>query len=103
MPVKDVEISLLSKYVGKQFLDNSQSENRTLGSFYTQDARVSYTLDNKLFKSLTFIAQVSNLFNRKYEPNGYTYSYVAGGTLSTENAFYPMAGTNFMLGVNVKF
>ncbi len=103
LPVKDVEISLLSKYVGKQYLDNTSSEDRTLGSFYTQDARVSYTLKNKLFKEWAFIAQVNNVFNRKYEPNGYTYSYVAGGTLTTENAFFPMAGTHFLLGVNVKF
>jgi iron complex outermembrane receptor protein len=103
LPVKNVEISLLSKYVGKQYLDNTQSEDRTLGSFYTQDARASFTLTNKLFKAVTFIAQVSNVFNRKYEPNGYTYSYIAGGTLSTENAYYPMAGTNYMLGVNIKF
>ena len=94
---------MLSKYVSKQYLDNTETEDRTLGSFFTQDARVSYTLKNKLFKEWNFIAQVSNIFNRKYEPNGYTYSYIAGGALSTENAYYPMAGTNFMLGVNIKF
>jgi iron complex outermembrane receptor protein len=103
LPAKNVSIALLGKYVGKQYLDNTQSEDRTLGSFYTQDARLSYTVKNKLFKEWNFIAQVNNIFNRLYEPNGYTYSYTAGGTLSTENAYYPMAGTNFMLGVNIKF
>jgi iron complex outermembrane receptor protein len=103
LPVKNVTVALLSKYVGKQYLDNTEAEDRTLASFFTQDARVSYTVKNKLFKEWNFIAQVNNVFNRLYEPNGYTYSYIAGGTLSTENAYYPMAGTNFMLGVNIKF
>ncbi len=103
LPVKNIELTLLSKYVGKQYLDNTESEDRILGSFFTQDARASYTLKNKLFKEWTFIAQVNNIFNRQYEPNGYTYSYISSGTLSTENAYYPMAGINYMLGVNIKF
>lgn len=103
LPVKNVTVTLLSKYVGKQYLDNAQSESRILGSFFTQDARVSYTLKNKLFKEWNFIAQVNNIFNRLYEPNGYTYSYFVGSAVSSENAYFPMAGTNFLLGVNIKF
>jgi iron complex outermembrane receptor protein len=103
LPVKNVTMTLLGKYVGKQYLDNAESENRILGSFFTQDARVSYTLKNKLFKEWNFIAQVSNIFNRLYEPNGYTYTYYVGNTINSDNAYYPMAGTNFMLGVNIKF
>ena len=103
IPAKNVELTLLSKYVGKQYLDNTQSNSSSLGSFYTQDARVSYTLRNKLFKEVTFIGQVNNIFNRLYEPNGYTYSYISSGTLSTDNNYFPMAGTNFILGVNIKF
>ena len=45
---------------------------------------------------------ISNIFNKKYEPNGYTYSYIYSGQIITENFYFPMAGTNFMLGVNVK-
>jgi len=55
-----------------------------------------------LFKEITFIVQVNNVFNKKYEPNGYTYSYQYGGAVTTENFYYPMAGTNCMVGLNVK-
>jgi iron complex outermembrane receptor protein len=55
-----------------------------------------------LFKETNFIVQVNNVFNKKYEPNGYTYSYQYGGSVITENFYYPMAGTNFMVGLNVK-
>jgi iron complex outermembrane receptor protein len=38
-----------------------------------------------------------------YEPNGYSFSYYYGGELITENYYYPMAGINFMAGLNLKF
>jgi len=102
IPCNNVEISLPAKYAGRQFLDNTSSKNRSLDPYYVQDARISYTLRKMLFKESTFIVQVNNVFNKKYEPNGYTYSYQYGGKVITENFYYPMAGTNFMLGLNVK-
>ncbi len=103
IPIKNGEISLLNKYVGKQYLDNTQNENRMLKAFTTQDLRAIYTLRTRLPKEVQFIFLVNNIFNKLYEPNGYTFSYIAGGTQTTENYFYPMAGTNFMFAVNVKF
>jgi iron complex outermembrane recepter protein len=102
LPVKNLEISLLGKYVGSQYLDNTQNEARKLNAFYTQDARVILTLKNKLFKEWNIIGQVNNLLNKKYEPNGYTYSYVLDGSTMADNYYFPMAGTNFMAGVNIK-
>jgi iron complex outermembrane recepter protein len=102
LPVKDVEISLLSKYVSDQYLDNTQSDSRKLDAFYVQDARLSYTFRNKWLKELNIIGQVNNIFNRKYEPNGYTYNYIYNGELSVNNYYFPMAGVNFMVGLNVR-
>ena len=45
---------------------------------------------------------INVIFDKKYEPSGYTFSYIYGGAFTTENFFYPMAGTNFMLAVNIK-
>jgi iron complex outermembrane receptor protein len=101
-PIKNTELSFIGKYVDKQFLDNAQSIGRMLADFYTQDIRASYTIKNKLFKEWNLIGQVNNVFNKKYEPNGYTFSYVAGGQFTTENFYFPMAGTNFMVALNIK-
>jgi iron complex outermembrane recepter protein len=92
----------LGKYVGAQYLDNTQNEVRKLNAFYTQDARFILTLKNKLFRECNIIVQVNNLFNKKYEPNGYSYSYVLDGSTIADNYYFPMAGTNFMAGVNIK-
>ncbi|HEU4862062.1 MAG TPA: TonB-dependent receptor plug domain-containing protein [Chitinophagaceae bacterium] len=103
IPLKNAELSFISKYVGKQYLDNTQNETRKLNAFYTQDARFIYTITKGCLKELNIILQANNLFNKLYEPNGYTFSYYYGGSLTTENYYFPMAGTNFMVGVNLKF
>lgn len=102
LPLKNLEFSLLGKYVSKQYLDNTQNDLRKLNAFYTQDARLILTLKNKLFNEWNIIGQVNNVFNRKYEPNGYTYAYVSDGTVAADNYYFPMAGTNYMVGVNIR-
>jgi iron complex outermembrane receptor protein len=103
IPVKNGEISLISKYVGRQYLDNTSQKSRSLNPYYLQDIRLSYLITHKIFKETNLILQLNNVFNKKYEPNGYSFSYIYGGDLTTENFYFPMAGFNFMLGVNLKF
>ena len=102
IPVKNGEINLLGKYVGKQYLDNTSQKSRSLNAYFVQDIRLAYTLKGKVFKETTLMFQLNNLFNKKYEANGYTFSYISGG-LTTENYYFPMAPTNFMVGLNVRF
>ena len=102
LPFKNTEFSLLSKYVSKQYLDNTENKSRALNSFFVQDIRTIYTLKKKWLKEASIIAQVNNIFSRKYEPNGYTYSYFAGGETITENYYFPMAVINFMMGINIR-
>jgi iron complex outermembrane receptor protein len=103
IPLKNTEISLPGKYVSRQFLDNTSNRSRSLHPYYLQDIRLSYGLTTKIVKEANFIVQLNNVFNKKYEPNGYSFSYYYLGQLTTENYYYPMAGFNFMLGVNVRF
>jgi iron complex outermembrane receptor protein len=101
-PLRQLSIDLLSKYVGKQYLDNTSNEQRKLYPYYTQDARVVYSFGHNCLKNVDLLFQVNNVFNKKYEPNGYTFSYYYNNALTTENYYFPMAGTNWMVGVNVK-
>ncbi|HKH60987.1 MAG TPA: TonB-dependent receptor [Flavitalea sp.] len=102
LPFKNAEIGLFSKYVSRQYLDNTSDKNRSLQPYYVQDVRFAYTLKQLVFKETSLIFQVNNAFNKKYEPNGYTFSYLAGGDLTTENYYYPMAGVNFMAALNIR-
>ena len=101
MPIKNVEVSWIGKHVGKQYLDNTSSNSRSLKAFVTNDVRAAYTLKSKWIKEARLAFQVNNLFAVKYEPNGYTFSYISGGKYLYENYYFPMAGTNFMLSLNI--
>lgn len=102
-PVKQLSLNLISKYVGKQYMDNSQSDARKLDGFWVENFRANWTLKNILGGEWQIIGQVNNLFDTKYIPNGYTYNYIYNQTLTTENGYYPMAGRNYLLGVNIHF
>ncbi|MBC7850059.1 MAG: TonB-dependent receptor [Chitinophagaceae bacterium] len=101
-PIKNVSISLPGKYVSRQYLDNTSTLTRSLDAFFVQDVMLSYRLQKLLFKETNLVLQINNVFDTDYEPNGYTFSYQYGGALVTENFFFPMAGRNFMVGLNVK-
>lgn len=101
-PFAGADFSLMNKYVGKQYLDNTQNSSRMLNDYYVADALFSYQPKIKGFQGLRFLFQVNNIFSRKYEPNGYTFSYIYGGATTTENYYFPMAGRNFMAGVNLR-
>lgn len=101
-PLKQLEINLNSKYVGRQYLDNTQQRSRSLDAFFVQDAQLRYQLPAKAVQNITLVAQVNNVFNKLYAPNGYTFSYISESVLTTENYYFPMAGTNWVFGVNVK-
>lgn len=103
IPIKNAAIHLISKYVGSQYLDNTQNDLRKLNSYLLQDLKLSYTLSTKFISQVDVICAVNNLMNRKYEPNGYTFSYFYNNKTTTENFYYPMAGRNFMAGLNIRF
>jgi iron complex outermembrane receptor protein len=59
-------------------------KGRKLDPYYVQDARLIYRVHKRFLKEANIILQVNNIFNEKYEPNGYTYNYIAGGELSVK-------------------
>jgi len=102
-PVKNLEISFLNKYVGKQYLDNTSDNERVIHDYLVTDFRVNYTIKTKLIQEINLIAIVYNLSNTKYETNGYNYSYYLNDKLIKANYLAPATPTNFMLGVNLTF
>jgi iron complex outermembrane receptor protein len=102
-PFSNAEINTGIKYAGKQFLDNTGSDAKSINGYFVQDLTLQYGLHTGFTKDITLVARLNNIWNKKYESNGYTYSYFYDKTLVRENFYFPMAGRNFMLAVNVKF
>ncbi len=101
IPYKNAELALPAKYVSRQYLDNTNNKERSLNAYYVQDLRASYTLKKVLMKEITFSFQLNNLLDKKYEPNGATYPYIYAGQVQNEVYLYPMAGINWMAGINI--
>ena len=100
---KSLEIGLLSKYVGQQFLDNTRNNDRKLNAYLVNDLRVIYTVKPTFAQEIVFTLLVNNLLGERYESNGYTYVYGSGGRLDSYNYYYPQAGRNVLAGVRVRF
>jgi iron complex outermembrane receptor protein len=92
---RNFQATLLSKYVGEQFLDNTQTESLMLDSYFINDLRFNYSLQFKEIKAIELSLLVNNLFDVQYASNGYSYD----GT----PYYYPQAGTNFMAMLTLKF
>jgi iron complex outermembrane receptor protein len=110
MPIKSFQISVLSKYVGEQFMGNIDSDGSKLNSYFVNDLNVSYELKTKtVFKSILISGLVNNIFDLKYQSNGYFYTYDDDysnppAVTTIEGAgYYPQAGINFLLGLTLKF
>ena len=100
-PIASLELEWLHKYVGKQYLDNTSNEQRKIAPFYVQDIRASWKIPIRRLRECRLIVQVFNLWNQHYQPNGYTYPYIFNQQLIADNAYYPMAGRNFLAAINI--
>ena len=108
-PSEAFQINWISKYVGEQYMGNIDSKVSLLESFFTNDINIVYDWKNPpLFKSVVFSGLINNVFDVKYESNGYFFFFdtqnETGQTETFEGAgFYPQAGINFLAGVTLKF
>jgi len=104
IPFKKAEIALISKYVSRQYLDNTGNKGKSIDPFFTSDLRLSYQTPVKGLQNLGVTLKVNNIFNELYESSGYTFGYFnPDGQLETYNYYFPQATRNFLIGLNLKF
>jgi iron complex outermembrane receptor protein len=104
-PSSNLQIALLSKFVGEQYMSNTDTKASKLESYFTSDLNFSYELKTtSIFKSIVFTGLVNNVFNKEYVDRGYTYlNYWSGPTSFEVQGYYPQATRNFLAGVTLKF
>lgn len=101
-PTDNLLLTLNSKYVSRQYLDNTAQRSRSLAGYYVQDARINYNINSTRAEELKIFVQANNIFGKKYEPNGYSFSYIYSGNLTTENYYFPMAPLNWVMGISIR-
>ena len=109
-PSEKISLSLLSKYVGKQYMGNTDQPNSILESYFVNDLNITYSLEpEKIFQSITINFLINNIFNKEYISNGYYYTYddtwsVPGQIKTLDGAgYYPQATRNFLAGLVFEF
>ncbi|EIJ38610.1 TonB-dependent receptor [Galbibacter orientalis] len=109
LPIRNLQLSFLSKYVSEQYLGNTDAESSKLDSYFVNDFNVQYTIETEsFFKSIVLSGLVNNIFDAKYISNGYYYTYDVGnddGSTTTFDGagYYPQAGINFLVGATITF
>jgi len=96
-------VGFVSSYVGKQYIDNSSSEERIMEAYFVNNLKVDYRFTPKLFKEITLHLMLNNLFDEVYESNAWVYSYILDGKRYKMDGYFPQAGRHFMFGVDFIF
>ena len=109
-PSEKIILSLLSKYVGKQYMGNTDQPNSILESYFVNDLNITYSLQpEKIFQSISINFLINNILNKEYISNGYYYTYddswsVPGQIKTLDGAgYYPQATRNFLAGLVFEF
>lgn len=102
IPVKNLELTLTTKYVGSQFIDNSSSTDRMLDAYLVNNFTLRYTFHPKIVKEISCFVSVNNLLNQSYVANAWIYSYYESNERKVMDGYFPQAGRNFMGGISVK-
>ena len=100
----DLDVSFVSKFVSRQYLDNSGLNSRSIDPYFIHDLVLNYDLNFlRGVKNASIQLQLFNLFDASYETNGYTYAWIWGGEEQRFNFYYPQAGRHFMLRLELGF
>jgi len=95
-PIKSLNISLLQKFVGEQYMNNIELPAAKLADYFVNDLNVSYEIKpDSIFKSILVTGLLNNFLDKKYVSNGAMYDIYP--------YYYPQAGINFLVGLTLKF
>lgn len=102
-PLSQIEIIINTKFVGKQYIDNTQNITRMLDNYLINNLELNYTIKFKNINSAIISFQVNNILNHSYESNAWVYRYFYQGEFYNMDGYFPQAGRNFLAGIVVKF
>lgn len=116
---KTASVSFLTKFVGKQYIDNTSNENAELPAYTYSDLLISYSyMGSRWFKEIRFNLNIHNVFNQLYSSNAWVYRfrslnydprpddpYAREEVPGTYNltGLYPQAGRHFLAGLSFFF
>jgi iron complex outermembrane receptor protein len=101
--LKVIDLHLISKYVGKQYFDNTMNKARSIDPYFVTNIRLDFTPEIKHTDHVGLQLLVSNIFNHQYENNAYGGNWYEDGLEKTWAYYFPQAGTAFLAKISVRF
>lgn len=96
-----------TNFVSKQYLDNTESSERSLPCYSQTNVNASYTFNFAKrvlgLKQVVLGADFNNIFDRHYAASGYVYYDWYNNKRNSTVAYIPMAGFNCLGTVTLKF
>jgi iron complex outermembrane receptor protein len=100
---KGFSATLLSQYVGRQYVDNTSSADRSIDPYFVNNLRIGYAFKPACMKEIAIDLSINNLFNESYETNAWVYSYISEGQRHKDDGYFTQAGTHVMARFTMKF
>jgi len=101
--LKNLEMHFISKYVGKQYFDNTRSDERKLDPYLVNNLRIDFRPVIPKIKDTEFQLFINNIFNSMYESNAYGGNWYEDGIEQSWSYFFPQAGINFIFRIGLSF
>ncbi len=102
-PINNLNISFISKYVSRQYIDNTSNKYRSLDPYFVNNLIINYSIKTKFIKEIGFQLMINNIFNEEYETNAWVYRYYYEDKEYMMDGYFPQAGINFLAGVSLRF
>jgi iron complex outermembrane receptor protein len=102
IPLKNLSLSLTSRYIGRQYIDNTSDRSRSLDPCFVNGLLIGYDLHTKVVKNIGFTLAVNNLFSQKYESSAWVYRYYQNEQAYESNGYFPQALIHFLAGITIK-
>ena len=102
-PFKNFSVNLMTQFVSKQYVDNSQDENHILRPYCVNNLNLRYDIPKLKKLNLSLFFSINNIFHAKYESNAWLYRVLLDGKEHYEDGYFPQAGINFFGGVKLRF
>ena len=99
----NISFSLLSKFVSRQYIDNTSNINYSIDPYFVNNLKASYRFTPGWGGQIGVSILVPNVLDVKYETNAWLYRYYSGGEERFMDGYFPQAGRHFMLAVNIRF
>ena len=98
-----------TNYVSRQYLDNTENNDRSLPAYSLSDLSFSYSIPNdRLFNRIVVGADLNNIFNTRCATSGWVYSAILGDVHPENDRYYqigfiPAAPFSALAHITLKF